>query len=116
MVTSNQNPPAGGSTLGEMFAAGTAAAKHLGHDVEPRDDPAFVAQVALAAELTAADAARKTRCGCKCCLLALPQVAVMAWMCRETLRDAFTGDRSRLDQMAARVAGYAEADRGTPSG
>lgn len=56
-----------------------------------------------AAEAIANMLARKSNCGCKVCVLGVLEAKVALFVAKESLRAAFTGDRSGLESVVAKV-------------
>lgn len=83
---------------------GIPAPKPVAHpDVEPRDDLGFVAHCARQADFAADAMAKAANCPCKICKLVLPQLTVAHFAIKETIRAAYTGDRTKLDALLAKV-------------
>ncbi|AWM38191.1 hypothetical protein C1280_15165 [Gemmata obscuriglobus] len=67
-------------------------------------EPAFLALVAVSANVMHAKTAALEACRCPQCLLLAKQARVSAFLLSETLRAAVTGDTTGLDLVLAKVA------------
>lgn len=93
-MTNPQPPKTINEILDQLPTDPPAPAAHP--DTDPRQSPKFLLGCAQTADILADELARNANCPCRLCKLSLFYTRVAAFMARETLQAAITGDTAKL--------------------